>query len=143
MRKGMFVDMLEKNLQKEIFKKYGALPWLRIWRNNTGSAVGLSLVMKAKRTGYFPDYLPVTKYGSPGCPDILGLIAPYGRFIGIETKAPTGKQTEEQKTWQKIITQLGGLYILAKSIEDVDKVLLDFAPDFWYNICMVGSIQNQ
>ena len=114
---------LEKELQTTIFKKYGALPWLKIWRCNTGSAIGVSFIMKAKRLGYFPDNMPITRYGVIGMPDIMGIIAPAGRLVGIEVKSPTGRQTPEQKLWQKVITDLGGLYILAKHIDDITEAL--------------------
>ena len=123
-RKGVRLEMKEHDLQKQIFYKYGSLAWLRLWRNNTGKSVGLSLVMKAKREGIMPAFLPVTSYGTPGMPDILGIMAPTGRFIAIETKSSTGKQTQEQRLWDRMIISLGGIYILARSIEDVDNVLL-------------------
>ena len=117
------VDMKEHDLQTEILKKYGALPWLRIWRQNTGVAVGMSVIAQARRLGVLPDHLPVTRYGTPGQPDIMGIIGPNGRFLGIECKSEKGKQSPEQMTWQRMIESLGGLYILAKSIEDVEEAL--------------------
>jgi hypothetical protein len=119
-RENVFMG-LEKNLQNEIFKKYGSLPWLKIWRTNTGNAVGLSFIMAAKKLGYIPDNLPVTKYGVSGYPDITGIIK-GGKFLAIEVKSLTGKQTTEQKLWEKIITQMGGVYILARKIEDLETI---------------------
>jgi hypothetical protein len=116
--------MKEHDLQTEILKKFGALPWLRIWRQNTGVAVGMSVIAQARRLGVLPDHLPVTRYGTPGQPDIMGLIGPEGKFLGIECKSDKGKQTEEQKTWQNMIESLGGIYILARSIDDVSSVLM-------------------
>jgi hypothetical protein len=113
---------LEKDLQKEILRKYGALTWLRLWRNNTGVAVGMSIIAQYKRMGYIPDNIPVTRYGTPGAPDIMGIIK-GGQFLGIEVKSLTGQQSEEQKAWQRMIESLGGIYILARKVEDVDNIL--------------------
>ena len=44
--------------------------------------------------------------------------------LTAETKSSTGKQTQEQRLWDRMIISLGGIYILARSIEDVDNVLL-------------------
>jgi hypothetical protein len=59
------------------------------------------------------------KCGIPkGWPDITACL-PGGRFLGIECKAPKGTQSEEQKMFQALIEGLGGIYILARSVEDV------------------------
>jgi hypothetical protein len=57
-----------------------------------------------------------------GTPDLLGVMAP-GQAFGIEVKAAKGAQREAQKNWQKAWEKRGGIYILARSIEDVYKGL--------------------
>jgi hypothetical protein len=131
----------EKELQTAILKKYGALPGLRLWRQNTGAAVGMSVIAQARREGYLPANLPVTRYGSPGMPDIMGIIGPTGRFVGIECKSESGQQTQEQITWQKIITQLGGVYILARYICDVDFYLSSYLIEDKKNTCIPARNQ--
>jgi hypothetical protein len=42
-----------------------------------------------------------------------------GQFIGIEVKAPKGKQSENQKEFQRQLEAVGGRYILAYSVDDV------------------------
>jgi hypothetical protein len=59
--------------------------------------------------------------GMRGVPDILAIIR--GRFIGIEVKAPRGKQSPEQLIFQRRCEQNGGLYILARDVKTVDKLL--------------------
>ena len=49
----------------------------------------------------------------------LTCCAPGGRFVGIEVKAARGRQSDVQKAMQERIERLGGLYILARRIEDV------------------------
>lgn len=57
-----------------------------------------------------------------GTPDLMGVLAP-GRAFAIEVKAPRGTQREAQKRWQEAWEKRGGIYILAKSLEDVTKGL--------------------
>jgi len=55
-----------------------------------------------------------------GMPDICALIK--GLFIGIEVKRDDkggGRQSPDQKRWQEMIEKNGGIYILARSWDDV------------------------
>ena len=113
---------MENELLHTILKEFGARPNMRIWRNNTGSAYGVSLIQRAKQAGYIPDNLPITKYGIKGMADIFGIIAPNGRHISIECKSDKGKQTPEQRIWQQMVESMGGVYILARSLKDVSEV---------------------
>lgn len=61
-----------------------------------------------------------------GTPDILGVIRP-GRAFAIEVKAPTGKQRTAQVAWQHAWEKRGGIYILARSLDDVYRGL-DITP---------------
>ncbi len=53
-----------------------------------------------------------------GIPDILACVR--GRMIGIEVKTKIGKQSLEQIAWQDRIEKAGGLYLLARSVNDVE-----------------------
>lgn len=53
-----------------------------------------------------------------GTPDLMGVMTP-GRAFGIEVKTAKGKQRDAQKKWQEAWEKRGGLYILARSLEDV------------------------
>lgn len=55
-----------------------------------------------------------------GFPDLCCLYC--GLFVGIEVKAKT-KQSKEQFEWQQKFEQNGAIYILAKSVEDVEESL--------------------
>ena len=54
-----------------------------------------------------------------GTPDLMGVMGPSGKAFGIEVKAAKGKQREAQKRWQEAWEKRGGIYILARSLEDV------------------------
>ena len=95
--------MTEKQLQNEILRTFGTIPRLRMWRANTGVA------RIEKR---------VVRFGVPGQADLTGIL-PEGRRLEIEVKSPTGRQTPEQRSFQGIIEKFNGVYVLARSVEDV------------------------
>lgn len=97
--------MTEREVLHSILVAWGSHPSLRIARVNTGGAT---------IRGRF------VRFGVPGTADICGILAPTGRLIMIECKAATGKQREAQVTMERVVTQFGGLYVLARSLEDVD-----------------------
>ena len=61
------------------------------------------------------------KIGISGMADITGVW--NGRRVEIECKVKKDYQKPEQKLWQQMIERFGGLYILARSIEDVERGL--------------------
>lgn len=61
-----------------------------------------------------------------GTPDLLGVISP-GRAFGIEVKTEKGKQRTAQVAWQNAWEKRGGIYILARSLDDVYRGL-DITP---------------
>ena len=94
------------------------LDYLRIrhiyaWRNNT-AAVSISGV-PGKRNRF-------VRFGLKGSSDILGILDD-GRFLAIEVKAPKGRTTVEQENFLGSIRMRGGLAFVARSVEDVMKVL--------------------
>lgn len=100
--------MTETDLVNDILLEFGARPDLRIWRQNTGAA-------RTSRGA-------LVRFGIPGQADISGILS-NGRRIEIECKSPHGRQTQEQRSWQAMIERFGGLYVLARSVDDVRRVL--------------------
>ena len=93
----------ERAVQKAV------LAWLRAH----GAVVAVTDAGAAYRAGaFFGDAIP------PGWPDITGLL-PSGRFIGVECKAPGGRQSNIQKLIAHQIRKCNGIYILARSPNDV------------------------
>jgi hypothetical protein len=95
-------------LVDNILLEFGSGHGLRIWKNATGVA---------EQDGR------KIRFGLKGSADILGIIGGQGKFLAIEVKTGRGRQTKEQKAFQKMIENHGGLYILARSVEDVKKAL--------------------
>jgi hypothetical protein len=115
----------ERWIQFEILKAWGSSPRLRLWRANVG--VGwFANGEPARKTD--PGAYPV-KFGVEGQGDLSGLIdgdadgVNRGRRLEIECKTERGKQSDAQKRFQAMIERFGGLYVLARSVEDVDQAL--------------------
>jgi hypothetical protein len=58
-----------------------------------------------------------------GTADLIGFMAPFGRFVVVEAKVGKNKQSPEQKEYQERVERLGGVYILAYFLSDVEAVL--------------------
>jgi len=56
-----------------------------------------------------------------GIPDRIAV--KDGRFIAIEVKAPNGRLSTYQELFRDRLTQAGGVYIEARSLEDVMRIL--------------------
>jgi len=56
-----------------------------------------------------------------GLADIVAVVK--GVYYGIEVKDTKGKQNPNQILYQKNLEKAGGVYILAKSLDDVTKVI--------------------
>jgi hypothetical protein len=95
--------MVEHQIQNDILRAFGTRPDLRLWRANVGAVrLGRRLV----------------RFGVPGQADLTGIL-PDGRRLEIEVKAPDGRQTPAQRAYQKMIEKFHGVYILARSTDDV------------------------
>ena len=99
----------EAEIQAEILiglgERYPHL--LRAWRNNSGA-------VKVDNR-----YI---KFGIKGQADISGILVD-GRRLEIEVKNEKGRQGKDQMIFQKVIERFNGVYILARSFEDVRSVI--------------------
>ena len=104
----------ETNLQNDGRLCIGSLPFVRLYRNNTGTLTDSRGV-------------PVSYGLAIGSADTIGLVAPYGRFLSIEWKRPgwTGpsgererKRHESQLNWQAQINGMRGVAGFAQSLHD-------------------------
>ena len=101
--------MKEKRIQNDILRAFGTRRWMRLWRAN---------VLAARMGNRF------VRAGVPGQADLTGIL-PDGRRLEAETKSATGRQTEDQRNFQRMIERFGGVYVLARSVEDVRRRLLE------------------
>jgi len=91
------------------------------WRNQTGM-----LRLSDPKYG-----TRVMRQGVKGGADIIGILPTTGRMLAVECKRPLGprggkggsEQTDDQRWFQQEIEARGGLYVLARGIEDLEAAL--------------------
>ena len=99
--------LTEKSIQASI------LSWLKRngvfhWRQNAG-------LLKAGRRRI--------RLGPKGISDIIVLLPPGCRFVGLEVKVPGRYQNPDQKAFQANIEALGGMYFVVHSKEEAQSAL--------------------
>ena len=94
----------EREIQNEIRLFLGKRGWL-CFRCNVGT-------VETADGRYFTTGLP------DGFPDLLA-IGPGGNILFIEVKTATGKQRQAQKRMQKVLTELGHTYVVARAVNDL------------------------
>lgn len=75
--------------------------------------------LKSKGAYYFKHH--GNQFSQAGVPDIIACYK--GRFLGIEVKNETGKTTPLQDFNLKQINEAGGVGIVARCVEDVEKII--------------------
>ena len=56
--------------------------------------------------------------GPVGMSDLIGVVAPHGRWLAIEVKTGRGVLTPDQARWQSIVRSMGGVAGVARSVDD-------------------------
>lgn len=77
---------------------------------------------------YFDNGKPRRKVKVDGFPDIT-VVAPGGKFLGIEVKSHSGKVRPAQAEMHERIRKAGGAVIVARSVRDVEDWLKLYAAD--------------
>lgn len=101
----------EREIQADILIAIGSRSDARLWRSNAGRfhVVDRPCRSCASRARWIE--------GAPtGSADLTGIH--HGRRIEIEVKSATGRHTDEQKNWESMIRTQGGIYILARSVDE-------------------------
>lgn len=94
-----------EELIDQILLAVGSSPRIRLWKRPVGF-----------------DESRRIKYGIKGEADLQGIIAPHGRALAIECKTGSAVLNSDQKKWRAMFERFGGMYIEARS---VDQVLTD------------------
>lgn len=102
--------MSESTILKQILLALGDQADFICWRNNTGKL--------ADATGRW-----VTYGLGVGSADIIGVLAPWGRFVAFEVKTAKGKQRDQQVAWQAAVRSNGGSYYIVRSVDDALRAL--------------------
>lgn len=96
----------EQALMKRIMVAIGSLPDLLIWRNQPGKAEVWDARTGAPR---------MLTFGVIGSADIMGVLKPSGRIVGLEVKTATGRLEPHQTTWAERIRSFGGFVCVVRS----------------------------
>lgn len=102
----------EKQLQNQILRQFATRSDLRLWRANAGVGTYVDADGNERRV----------RFGIKGQADLSGIL-PGGVRLEIEVKGPRGRQTDEQRAFQGMIEHMGGVYVLARAIEDVERAI--------------------
>jgi hypothetical protein len=83
---------------------------LLYWRQNTGAIFDVKNNI----------HRAMPKHAKKGVPDIC--VIKKGKFIGLEVKSATGRQSDDQKTFELFVTENGGFYYVVRSLEEVRQI---------------------
>ena len=96
--------MTERDLQHAIRLRLGRERDLVLFRNQVGQT----------KTDH--GYL---RYGlGVGSPDLVGILAPHGRWVCLEIKTETGRVSEDQERWHKLARKFGAHVEIVRSVDD-------------------------
>lgn len=91
----------EAAIQSAIRTALGRMPDVMLMRNANGSPI------------------PGAHYGLPkGSADLIGVLAPTGRFLALEVKTPTGRIRPEQLQHLAVVRRFGGFGAVVRSVEE-------------------------
>lgn len=58
-----------------------------------------------------------------GAADLVGVLAPAGRWFCLEVKSARGKQSAAQVLWGNLVRKMGGFYAVVRSVEEARDAL--------------------
>jgi hypothetical protein len=100
----------EARILHDVLKAIGCLPDFRVFRNNVGIA---DFATGGKVT-----------YGlMKGSSDLIGILAPSGRFVSLEVKDGARRPTTEQAAWLRMVRAMGGFACVVRSVDDATAAL--------------------
>jgi len=106
---------IETIIQRNIEAAIGAEPDFLLLRNSVGKAHYTN--EKTGKTYHVP-------YGlGEGSADLVGVLAPWGTFIGMEVKDPNGVVEPHQGHNHEVWRRFGALVYVVRSVEDARQAL--------------------
>lgn len=97
--------MRESEVQRAILLAVNARTDATLWRNNVGV-----------------DTARGVRYGlCPGSADLIGVCR--GKFVALEVKSATGRASDAQNRFAKIVRDRGGIYAIVRSASEAMEVL--------------------
>ena len=112
-------------------------PEMRFFDQHVGGFVPYAEIKKLQLKPYITKSdvtkLRPKKIGTKGMPDVFALY-PFNNqliYISLEFKTGNARQSLDQVRWQKLVTSMGGIYLVVRDVDTaIDKLtgLLDIAP---------------
>lgn len=107
--------MTEAELQRAIRAALGCEPDLDLYRNTTGQTEEWNPTTGRART---------IRYGiAVGSSDLIGCLAPLGRWFALEIKTATGRVSPEQTKFLERIRSRGGFGAVVRSVAEARAAL--------------------
>ena len=98
--------MTEAQIERAILFALSSRPDIRLFKNEVGRAID-------PRTGAY------VQFGlCVGSSDLIGIVAPRGRFLALEVKSETGKPTPQQLAFIAMINAMGGVGRIVRSVAE-------------------------
>jgi len=104
----------ETSIQDAIRAALGTEPDVVLWRNTTGQTQEWSATGGVRHI----------RYGlAKGGADLVGILAPSGRWFALEVKTLTGRAADEQRKFLALVRRMGGFACVARSVEEARAAL--------------------
>ena len=105
----------EAEVQRAIELALGAEPDCLLMRNSVGVARNVDDEGRERFIAY--------GLGGPGSPDLILILAPGGRLVGLEVKRPGEDATPEQRHVHAIWRRFGAVVAMVHDVEEARAVL--------------------
>lgn len=114
----------EKVIQAAILK-YLETTGLLYWRQNSG----VIPIPTGRRNRFGRPVFRLVKLGTSGLPDIISVLPPAGRLLGLEVKSATGRLRPAQMVFRDQLVASGGAYVVVRSVDDAKEAVEKWLKD--------------
>ena len=121
--------MKESNIQQLVRLAASKLNGVKLFRNNCGLAWTGDVSKLKDGSILIRNPRPLHAGLQKGSGDLIGwqsvTITPemvgtvIAKFVSVEIKTPTGRESDDQKTWKAVVNDYGGKAIVARSPDDL------------------------
>lgn len=107
-------SMSEAELMDAVRLALGSAVDLVLWRNNVGVAEHWNGTEVQR-----------VRYGlAAGSSDLVGVLAPQGRWFALELKTASGRVSPEQSQWLALVRLMGGFACVVRSVDEAKAALV-------------------
>jgi len=106
--------MSENQIQASMFK----------WYHNTYAFNGNGIIFSCPNGGYRNKFEAVQLQATGLLPGVSDLMVNHkGKWLCVEVKDDTGRQSDAQKRFERIVTHLGTPYYIVRSLEEFKSII--------------------